>query len=200
MLILCALPLLFRPGASLIGPNYTAYSDTPHLATEASGRRACTLSSEGDDLMFILGQASNAFELRYSIPDAPHGGGLHTTLALSATSLTGVPFQLSLAGSTTPPTTKLILNLTSEYCWFYGKYPFSNDPSQGYAHHFYDEVRQIVCDSESDCFWRGFESASEKNETSSLDTSGGVHCIAASVGSCASGTNPSCQYADPLRV
>ena len=59
------------PSAQLIGPNYTAYSNTPYLATEASGRRACTLSGTGDSLQVTLSQEANAFELRYSIPDAP---------------------------------------------------------------------------------------------------------------------------------
>ena len=52
------------PSATLIGPNYTAYSGVPHLATEASGRRACVLAAAGDAVEFTLGQPSNALELR----------------------------------------------------------------------------------------------------------------------------------------
>lgn len=39
---ICVLKL-FSPSAVIIGPNYTAYSDPFSLATEASGRQACTL-------------------------------------------------------------------------------------------------------------------------------------------------------------
>ena len=143
-----------RPTAVILQPNYTAYSDVPHLATEASGRQACTLSSGGDYLEFTLAQPANALELRYSIPDSQKGGGLQTTLQLSATTMTGQPLPVMVqrhmnlspreaqeeAERVNVDSGDAVLFLTSAYSWFYGVYPFTNIPSQGKAHHFYDEV------------------------------------------------------------
>lgn len=33
---------------------------------------------------------------------------------------------------------------TSRYGWFYGSYPFTNDPADGTPHHFYDEARLLL--------------------------------------------------------
>jgi hypothetical protein len=117
-------PAVAKCSGSIIGPDHTSYSSAPHLATEASGRKACQLTKEGDYVSFTLQQPANAMSLRYSIPDAAAGGGLFSTL------------QLSVNGVHQPD-----LNITSEYSWFYGSYPFSSIPSQGKSHHFYDEVR-----------------------------------------------------------
>jgi hypothetical protein len=63
--------------------------------------------------------------IRYSVPDAPTGGGIDSTISLYKN---GVFIQK--------------LAVTSKYSWLYGDYPFSNVP-QGRPRNFYDEVRQI---------------------------------------------------------
>ena len=36
------------------------------------------------------------------------------------------------------------LELTSRFGWFYGAYPFSNDPADGRGHHMFDENRLLL--------------------------------------------------------
>eukprot|EP00041_Stephanoeca_diplocostata_P018838 m.398615 g.398615 ORF g.398615 m.398615 type:complete len:851 (+) comp21138_c0_seq1:96-2648(+) len=110
----------------VIGPTYESYSETPYLPSEASQRKACQLQKAGDSTQFKSTMNFNAFVLRYSIPDAPSGGGYVTTAEVSVNDV----FMKEI-------------ELTSEYGWFYGSYPFSNTPSQGKAHHFYDDVRVL---------------------------------------------------------
>lgn len=99
----------------LIGPTREAKT----LAGEASARMAVTLRDPArDHVTFKLTKAANAITVRYSVPDGTTG-----TLAVS---------------------TGLELPLTSRYGWYYGGYPFSNDPSRGSAHHFYDHVRGLL--------------------------------------------------------
>ena len=127
---------------TVIGPSYESYSDTPHLATEASGRRACSLSSKSNNVSavrvsdyveFISVSEFSGIAIRYSLPDAPSGGGLEAPLAVA---INGKPLVGSPTGTVT---------LTSAYSWYYGaSYPFSNNPSDGKPHHFYDEVRVHV--------------------------------------------------------
>jgi hypothetical protein len=105
-----------------IGPDrvYT------HLPSEASGRQAVTLSGAGKYVEFTLPKAANAMSVRYSVPDGSNGAGLTT------------PVDLIVGG------TKLKdLSLTSKYSWYYGGYPFSNNPGDGSPHHFYDETRTM---------------------------------------------------------
>jgi hypothetical protein len=94
------------------------------LASEASGRQAIRLDRGGQYVAFTLKEAANALTLRYSIPDGPAGRGADSSLQV-----TGDGKQLAIAP------------LTSRFGWFYGRYPFSNRPSEGRAHHFFDEVR-----------------------------------------------------------
>lgn len=125
-----------------------------------------------DVLTFTLLQSANAVEVRYSLPDAPTGGGRNATLRVSAVSAQPqhVPISLNVspfffggafnasAGHkvyTKKSSTKIINNkyakdstlidifeigITSQLSWAYGSYPFSDDPTLGRAHHFYDEV------------------------------------------------------------
>ena len=81
------------------------------LPAEASGPRAVQLAP-GQYVQFTLPKAANAITVRYSIPDAPTGGGITAPLTVSAN-----------AG---PPRT---MTLTSQYSWLYNAYPFSNDPT-----------------------------------------------------------------------
>ena len=63
---------------SVIGPDRTAYT----LPSEASGRTAVRLTP-GQHVEFTLPAAANAITVRYSIPDAPGGGGITAPLAVA---------------------------------------------------------------------------------------------------------------------
>ncbi|MCU1416812.1 MAG: hypothetical protein JWP32_986 [Schumannella sp.] len=97
---------------AVIGPDRTAYT----LPSEASGRTAVKLTP-GQYVEFTLPAAANAITVRYSIPDAPNGGGITA------------PLQVSAKGSKVGT-----LTLTSQYSWLYNQYPFSNDPNAGLLH------------------------------------------------------------------
>ncbi len=107
---------------AVIGPDRTF----THLASEASGREAVTLNAQGQYVEFTLTQPANGMILRYSIPDAPDGSGL------------SAPLSLYVDGAK-----KRDLTLTSKYGWFYGSYPFTNNPADGAPHHFYDETHVL---------------------------------------------------------
>eukprot|EP00039_Didymoeca_costata_P022688 m.5007 g.5007 ORF g.5007 m.5007 type:complete len:920 (-) comp3164_c0_seq1:18-2777(-) len=111
----------------VIGPTYLSYTDTIYLPTEASNRMACQLNTsttEKEYVQFTTSTSFNALSLRYSIPDSPTGGGL--TMQVDVVINNNITENLTL---------------TSAYSWFYGKYPFTNDPKQGNPHHFYNEGR-----------------------------------------------------------
>lgn len=111
------------------------------LSGEASGRDAVRLD-RGEYVEFTLTRDANAVTVRYSIPDAPTGGGIQSPLAVSVN------------GSQTA-----VMELTSKYAWLYADYPFSNDPQTDWLNadwwrppaesqdkplrpnHFYDEQR-----------------------------------------------------------
>jgi hypothetical protein len=105
---------------TVIGPSDNLYT----LPAEAVGRTAVTLNGAGQYVQFTLARPANAVDLRYSIPDAPDGTGLTT------------PLHVSAGGRSFPD-----LTLTSKYTWFYGSYPFSNNPANLDGHHMYDDVR-----------------------------------------------------------
>ena len=122
-----------------IGPGRDAYT----LPAEASGRTAVRLRPK-QYVEFTLTQPANAFTLRYSIPDAPAGGGITA------------PLDVTVNGKR-----KQTMTLTSQYAWLYGMYPFSNDPNvdpiPGWwkpepdpvakpfrPNHFYDEQRVLL--------------------------------------------------------
>ncbi len=67
-----------RRTATVIGPDRTAYT----LPAEASGRTAVRLDP-GEHVEFTLPAAANAITVRYSIPDAPTGGGITAPLEVS---------------------------------------------------------------------------------------------------------------------
>src|SRR4029453_2041997 len=60
---------------AVIGPDRSAYT----LPAEASGRSAVKLTP-GQYVEFTLPRAANAITVRYSIPDAPAGGGITAPL------------------------------------------------------------------------------------------------------------------------
>src|SRR4051812_803889 len=96
---------------AVIGPDRTAYT----LPAEASGRAAVKLAP-GQYVEFTLPRAANAITVRYSIPDAPTGGGITAPLTVKAGG------------------TSRTMTLTSRYAWLYNQYPFSNDPDAGLLH------------------------------------------------------------------
>jgi hypothetical protein len=97
----------------VVGPGTAAYT----LAAEASGRKAVQLTP-GQYVEFTLPTAADAITVRYSIPDAPNGGGITAPLDVSANN--GRDHRT--------------MTLTSQYSWLYNEYPFSNDPNAGVLH------------------------------------------------------------------
>jgi len=108
---------------TVIGPDLT-YLNMP---SEASGRKAVKLSAQGQYAEFTLTQPANAINIRYSIPDSSDGAGLTA------------PLNLYING-----TYSQALTLTSKYSWVYGNYPYTNNPSDGSAHHFFDETHALL--------------------------------------------------------
>jgi hypothetical protein len=107
---------------TVIGPSYNLYT----LPAEAVGRMAVTLNGAGQYVEFTLAKPANAVDLRYSIPDSADGSGLTT------------PLHVLVNGTPTAD-----LTLTSKYTWFYGSYPFTNNPADLHGHHMYDDVRMM---------------------------------------------------------
>ena len=97
------------------------------LSAEASGRMAVRLSRPGDGVTVTLARAANALTIRAAIPDGTDGRGRDATMGV-------------YAGGERVGT----LALTSRYGWFYGRYPFTNDPADGRPHHFYDHSRLLL--------------------------------------------------------
>jgi hypothetical protein len=97
---------------TVIGPGRDAYT----LPAEASGRKAVQLQA-GQYVEFALPAAANAITVRYSIPDAPTGGGITAPLAVTVNGRD-----------------RRTMTLTSQYAWLYNQYPFTNDPNAGLLH------------------------------------------------------------------
>ncbi|GIH90888.1 glycosyl hydrolase family 28-related protein [Planobispora siamensis] len=97
---------------TVIGPDRAAYT----LPAEASGRKAVKLAP-GQHVEFTLPKAANAITVRYSIPDAPDGGGITA------------PLDVTVNGRA-----RKTMTLTSQYAWLYNQYPFTNDPDAGLLH------------------------------------------------------------------
>ncbi|MER7459957.1 discoidin domain-containing protein [Micromonospora sp. NPDC126480] len=96
------------------------------LPSEASGREAVTLDAVGEYVEFTLTAPANAVTFRYSIPDNAAGTGRDASIDVRAngTLVRTVP-------------------VTSRYGWYYGGYPFNNNPGDTNPHHFYDETRTV---------------------------------------------------------
>jgi F5/8 type C domain/Pectate lyase superfamily protein/Abnormal spindle-like microcephaly-assoc'd, ASPM-SPD-2-Hydin len=105
---------------TIIGPD--TYFGT--LASEATGREAVELAGQGQYVQFTLTKSANAVDFHYAIPDSTDGSGLTA------------PLSLYVNGSRYKS-----LSLTSKYSWLYGSYPFTNDPTDGLGHDFYNDVR-----------------------------------------------------------
>ncbi|WP_049573121.1 discoidin domain-containing protein [Nonomuraea sp. SBT364] len=111
-------------GATRLGPS----REIGHLAGEASGRRAVTLGSTGSYVEFTTRARTNTLVTRFSIPDAPGGGGISSTLNVyvDGTFLKAIP-------------------LTSRYAWLYGPEASpDNSPGSGPPRHIYDEANLML--------------------------------------------------------
>ena len=109
-----------RTSGTVLVPHYG-----PHrIEIESSGQQAVQLARAGDHVEFDAFGEFDSLVLRYSLPDAPAGGGTRSTL------------RLLVNGALVRE-----LELTSRNAWLYGNYPFSNDPAQGKPRNFYDELR-----------------------------------------------------------
>ena len=110
---------------SVIGPDRTYGS----VAAEASGRKAIRLDANGKSVEWTTKAKANALVIRYSMADAPEGGGTSGTLSLY------VDGKKSKA-----------LPVTSKYAWVYGAYTYMGKPSDGSPHHYFDESRYLIGD------------------------------------------------------
>jgi hypothetical protein len=119
--------------ATTLPPSRTKW-DATQIQAEAIGRQAVRLDKTGDYVEFTTTAPANSIVVRYSIPDAPAGGGISATLGLYVNG-----------------TRVKSMNLTSHYSWSYnGEYIPSaptddagaaslNDPTFPYPHTFFDE-------------------------------------------------------------
>ncbi|MFC7304233.1 discoidin domain-containing protein [Streptomyces monticola] len=111
-------------GAKTVGPNRTIGD----VAGEASGRKAVTLDSTGASVEFTAKQDTNTLVTRFSIPDAPGGGGTSATL------------NVYVDGAF-----RKAIDLTSKYAWLYGAEASpGNSPGDGPARHIYDEAQLLL--------------------------------------------------------
>lgn len=108
-----------QTNSPLIGPNRTYLTQ----AAEASGRKAVKLTNTGHFVEFTLAEPANAMVLRFCIPDSADGAGAQHSLSLY---LNDIHHRDLL--------------LTSAYSWVYGAYPYTNNPSDGSPHHFFDDT------------------------------------------------------------
>lgn len=109
-----------KTSGTVLGPRYDPY----RVETESSGQRCVKLAKAGEFVEFTAAAEANALVIRYSLPDAPDGGGTDSRLSLF------VNGQLVRT-----------LPLDSRYAWLYGSYPFSNRPDAGKPRNFFDERR-----------------------------------------------------------
>jgi len=109
-----------RTDGAVLGPKYGPFL----VEMESSGQRCVKLAGPTESVEFTAAAPANALVVRYSLPDAPEGGGVESSLLLL---INGKAVRT--------------LALTSKYAHLYGTYPFSNDPAQGRHRNFYDELR-----------------------------------------------------------
>lgn len=115
---------LLAGGAAVIGPNRVIGDP----AGEASGRKAVTLKSTGSSVEFTTRASTNTLVTRFSIPDAPGGGGIDATLDVYVDGT----FLKAIA-------------LTSKYAWLYGNEAApGNSPGAGGPRHIYDEANIML--------------------------------------------------------
>jgi hypothetical protein len=114
-----------KTNGTVIGPDRTYGT----VAAEASQRKAVKLEADGAYVEQTLAASANAIVVRYSMPDAPAGGGVSGAL-----------------GVYVDGQKRATLALSSKYAWVYGGYPYGNDPNQGSPHHYFDDARALLGD------------------------------------------------------
>jgi hypothetical protein len=107
----------------IVGPD-VAFTT---LASEASGRRAVLLEAERDFVEFTLSAPANALTVRYAVPDGPDPRITDATLSVYAKGKR-----------------MAVLPVTSRYCCYYGRYPFTKNAADGNGHHFFDHARTLL--------------------------------------------------------
>jgi hypothetical protein len=121
-----------RTNGTTIGPS-RAVNDADvfnSIAGESSGRKAVKLAGTGQNIAFTSKCIANSIVVRYVIPDSADGTGVTATLGVYVNGARVVS-----------------LPLTSHFAWAYGNpqtNPTSNNPSDGFARHFYDEARLLL--------------------------------------------------------
>jgi Right handed beta helix region len=113
-----------RTNAEIVGPSRALGT----AAGEASGRRAVVLDAPGEFVEWTIRVDANAVVLRYSLPDAPAGGGIDATLGLY------------VDGSR-----RATLALSSRQAWVYGGDDRQfNQPSAGAPRRIYSEAHRLL--------------------------------------------------------
>jgi hypothetical protein len=97
------------------------------IASESSRRSAVILDGTTQYVRFVLTENTNALVIRYSIPDTLDGVGQDATLNLYIDNAK-----------------KTAINMTSRFTHLYGAYPWTNNPSDGNVHVYYDEVKVML--------------------------------------------------------
>ncbi|MFI6477183.1 discoidin domain-containing protein [Nonomuraea sp. NPDC050663] len=111
-------------GAAVVGPS----RDIGEVDGEASGRKAVTLNQTGAFVEFTTKASTNTLVTRFSIPDAPGGGGINSTLNVYVNGA----FHKAI-------------NLTSRHMWHYGPEAGPNEsPGSGAPRHIYDEANVML--------------------------------------------------------
>ena len=113
-----------QTNAEVVGPS----RELGTAAGEASGRRAVVLDATGEYVEWTLAADANALVVRYSLPDAPAGGGISGSLSLYVDG----DKQGTLA-------------LSSRQAWVYGDdATHVNAPSAGGARRVYTEAQRLL--------------------------------------------------------
>ena len=112
---------ILGPPAQLANINATL---TDTMQMEASGGEAVELNGTGQYVEFTAQAAANSMVVRYCVPDTAAGGGTSYTISLYINTNFVEKIQV-----------------TSQYTWLYGSYPFVNTPGSGSPRNFFDEVR-----------------------------------------------------------
>ena len=118
-----------QTNAQVLGPSRAKW-DANHIEAEAIGRKAVRLGKTGDYVSIKTTAAANSIVVRYSIPDAPGGGGIDATLGLY---VNGQRVRS--------------LPLTSRYSWSYKGGLIGNpivDTPAEQPHTFFDETRMLL--------------------------------------------------------
>jgi hypothetical protein len=111
-------------GATVVGPSRAVGT----IDGEASGRRAVTLDATGEYVEFTTRAETNTLVTRFSIPDAPGGGGIDSSINVYVDGVF-----------------KKTLSLTSRYAWLYGAEASpGNSPGAGAPRHIYDEAHLML--------------------------------------------------------